>query len=140
LELDEVDYQILEFLRKDARTPFTEVGKNLGVSDATIHVRVKKMIDEGIIHKFTVEVNDEALGNITGLVLINVDPGYLEEVATKVVESEKVSEIYEVHGSTDLIAKITADDLTDIRSTILDIRDTPNITTSEMLTIFKKWK
>jgi len=56
LELDETDYKILEILRRDARTPFTDVGRDLGISDATVHVRVKKMIDEGIIKRYTIVV------------------------------------------------------------------------------------
>ena len=45
MKLDELDRQILEILKKDSRTPFTEVGRELSVSDATIHGRVNKMIE-----------------------------------------------------------------------------------------------
>ena len=54
MELDEIDYKILETLRRDARTPFTEVGRDLGISDATVHVRVNKMMGEGIIKRYTI--------------------------------------------------------------------------------------
>ena len=48
-KLDELDHQILEALIENARTPFTDIAKNLLVSAGTIHVRVKKMEDEGIM-------------------------------------------------------------------------------------------
>ena len=41
-ELDEIDEKIIEMLQEDSRKPFVEIAKELGVSDPTIHVRVKK--------------------------------------------------------------------------------------------------
>lgn len=47
--LDEIDKKILDFLVENTRTPFTEIAKQMNVSAGTIHVRVKKMEDAGII-------------------------------------------------------------------------------------------
>ena len=49
MKIDKLDKQILEYLVKDARKPFTEIAKDLLVSPGTIHVRVKKMEQMGII-------------------------------------------------------------------------------------------
>jgi Lrp/AsnC family transcriptional regulator for asnA, asnC and gidA len=141
MELDEVDYKILETLKTDARTPFTEIGRELGISDATVHVRVKKMMDEGIIKKYTIEVGEEVFGkNVHGFVLINVTPGALAETVKQLAENEKVSEIYEIHGPNDLIAKVGAANLDDMRKLMLEIRETPNVTTTELITVLKRWK
>lgn len=48
-KLDELDHQILDTLVENARTPFTDIAKRLNVSAGTIHVRVKKMEEAGII-------------------------------------------------------------------------------------------
>jgi Lrp/AsnC family transcriptional regulator for asnA, asnC and gidA len=40
-KLDELDYAILRMLIKDAKTPYTEVGKLLNVSSGTVHVRMR---------------------------------------------------------------------------------------------------
>jgi len=141
VELDEIDYKILETLRRDARTPFTEVGRNLGISDATVHVRVKKMMDKGVIKRYTIVVDEEALGRkVRGFALINVNPGSLEDVANQLVENEKVSAIYEIHGPNDLIVKVKAGDLDEMRDLMLRIREIPNVATSELITVFKVWK
>lgn len=109
VELDELDYRILEFLKKDSRTPFTEVGKNLGVSDATVHVRVNRMVGEGVIKGFTLDVDEEPLGTrVRSFVFVNVQPGFLEEVANQLVENEWTNGIYEIHGSNDLVVKVEA--------------------------------
>lgn len=141
VKLDEIDYKILEILRRDARTPFTEVGRDLGISDATVHVRMKRMMDEGIIKRYTIEVAEKALGrNVCGFVLINVKPGSLEEAANQLVENEKVSGIYEIHGPNDLLVKVGAGDLDEMRDLMLKIRGIPNVTTSELITVYKVWK
>ncbi|MDH5690817.1 MAG: Lrp/AsnC family transcriptional regulator [Candidatus Bathyarchaeota archaeon] len=141
MELDETDYKILETLRRDARTPFTEVGRNLGISDATVHVRVKRMMDEGIIKRYTVVVDQEAFGrNVHGFMLINVKPGSLEDVANQLVENERVSAVYEIHGPNDLIVKVEAGSLDEMRNLVLKVREIPNVATSELITVFKVWK
>ena len=62
-KLDELDHQILEALIENARTPFTDIAKNLLVSAGTIHVRVKKMEDEGVI-KRVADKNDKRVTRI----------------------------------------------------------------------------
>ncbi|WGK64453.1 Lrp/AsnC family transcriptional regulator [Croceiramulus getboli] len=48
-KLDEVDHQILDMLIENTRTPFTDIAKKLLISAGTVHVRVKKMEEAGII-------------------------------------------------------------------------------------------
>lgn len=62
MKIDKLDRQILEYLVKDARKPFTEIAKDLLVSPGTIHVRVKKMEQMGIIKSTSISVDYEKLG------------------------------------------------------------------------------
>ncbi len=141
VELDELDYKILEILREDARTPFTEIGRDLGVSDATVHVRVNKMMDEGVIKRYTVQVDEEALGKkVSGFVLLNVKPGFLREVARELVKNERVSAVYETHGPNDLIVMVQASKLDELRDLMLEVREVPNVLSSELITVLKAWK
>ena len=59
--LDEIDHQILDVLIENARTPFTDIAKKLVVSAGTIHVRVKKMEEEGIIKGSTLTIDYEKM-------------------------------------------------------------------------------
>lgn len=141
VELDNVDYKIIECLRRNSRTPFTEIGKDLGVSDATVHIRVNRMLDEGVIEGFTVDVNEEALGRrVQGFMFVNVQPGSLKEVANQLVEHERVRIVYEIFGPNDLIVKVEANNLDEMRNLMLKIREIPNVVTSELTTIYKVWK
>jgi Lrp/AsnC family transcriptional regulator for asnA, asnC and gidA len=47
--LDNLDYAILTHLQKDGRKAFTEIAKDLGVTDGTIRTRVARMVDSGTL-------------------------------------------------------------------------------------------
>lgn len=139
--LDDVDAKIIEILKKDARTPFTEIASMLGVSDSTIHVRLKKLKDEGILLRYTVEINEELLGKkVNGLAMINVNPGHLEEVISELTMNNRISRVYETHGMNDLIAVLNAGNLDELRELIVEIRQIKNVSSTTLETILKIWK
>ena len=61
-QLDEIDKKILDFLVENTRMPFTEIAKQMDVSAGTIHVRVKKMEDAGIIMGSSLVLDYDKLG------------------------------------------------------------------------------
>lgn len=61
-KLDEIDHQILDMLIQNTRTPFTDIAKRLLISAGTVHVRVKKMEEAGIVTGSTLSVDYEKLG------------------------------------------------------------------------------
>jgi len=139
--LDEVDREIIQHLRENARTTFVDIGKALEISDATVYNRVKRLTEMGVIKKFTIEVDDAAIGKRThGFILVNVKPGAVKEVSKQLCEIKSVSEVHEVHGSEDLIVKVEAEDLLRLRSVILEVRRIPDVVDTEFIPIFKTWK
>jgi Lrp/AsnC family transcriptional regulator for asnA, asnC and gidA len=62
ITLDEVDHQILDILIDNTRIPFTDISKRLLVSAGTVHVRVKKMEDAGIIKGSSLTLDYKKLG------------------------------------------------------------------------------
>lgn len=139
--LDEVDRKIIEVLQKDARIPFTEIGKELEVSDATVHFRVKKMLKAGIIKKYTIVVNESVYeSRVSCYMLIKVKQGKIEEISRQLTGIERVNIVQEVHGSNDIFIKVGAMDLEGLRNAIIRIQENPKILTSEYLTILKTWK
>ena len=62
IKLDEIDQKILDILIDNTRTPFTEISKRLLISAGTVHVRVKKMEDAGIIKGSSLNLDYVKLG------------------------------------------------------------------------------
>jgi DNA-binding Lrp family transcriptional regulator len=140
-KLDEVDREIIRYLRENARMTFVDIGKALDISDATVYNRVKRLTEMGVIKKFTIEVDAAAVGERThGFILVNVKPGAVKEVSRQFCEIDRVNEVHEVHGSEDLIVKIAAKNLSRLRSVILKARRIPDVVDTEFIPIFKTWK
>lgn len=59
---DDIDLKIIKVLQEDAQTPYTEVAKKVFVSPATIHVRMKKLQDAGIVIGSALKVDYTKLG------------------------------------------------------------------------------
>ena len=62
IKLDDIDHQILDILIDNTRVPFTDISKRLLISAGTVHVRVKKMEDAGIIKGSSLNLDYEKLG------------------------------------------------------------------------------
>ena len=93
---DKVDEHILEFLRKDSRESFVEIGKKLKLSESAIRHRVKNMVDNGAITKFTVE---EGGGQPEALVLVSADSSIdTSRVSLKLTKLNGIKKIYEITG------------------------------------------
>ena len=60
--MDEIDYKILQILIKNSRTPFTDIAKKLIISAGTVHIRVKKLEEMGVIKGATLIIDYEKLG------------------------------------------------------------------------------
>ena len=97
--LDELDIQILDILIKDSRTPFLEIARQCHVSGGTIHVRMNKMQELGIIKGTKLIIDNSKLGyDVCCFIGI-----YLDKAASfnsVVDELKKINEIVELHYTT----------------------------------------
>ena len=83
-EIDNLDIQILSILMKNATTPYTEIAKELIVSGGTIHVRMKKLEELGVIKGASLEVDPQKLGyDITAFLGIYLEKGSQYNEAVK---------------------------------------------------------
>ncbi|MFQ5980660.1 MAG: Lrp/AsnC family transcriptional regulator [Candidatus Heimdallarchaeota archaeon] len=92
------DYSIVQALRQNAKRPYTEMAKSLGVSDTAIRKRVKKLEKKGIIRKYTVEVDTQRLGYRTALIGIDTVPEKLISALDKLNETEEIDALYQSSG------------------------------------------
>ncbi|HEY3094268.1 MAG TPA: AsnC family transcriptional regulator [Nitrososphaera sp.] len=60
--LDEINLRIIDILSRDASRPFVELAKELEISDARVHLRVRRLVATGTIRKFTIAADSGLLG------------------------------------------------------------------------------
>ena len=140
--LDNINLKIIDFLSKDSSTPFVEIAKQIGISDATVHIRVRRLLAAGIINKFTISVDNNRLGyDHLAFMGINVEPGFAEELTDELSKVDEVLEIHEMHGRFDLLLKVRAKNLDQMRDIVVNkIRILPHIIETELMTVLKSRK
>lgn len=117
--LDERDRIIIEMLTKDARTPFTEIAKVLGISETAVRKRVRALEESGVIKQYTVVIDPSKLGyNLVSLTGIDTLPEKIFEVANKLKEFDFVRNVYLTSGDHMIMAEIWAKDGNDLSDII----------------------
>ncbi len=122
LEIDNVDLQILSLLMQDANMPYTEIGKKVFVSGGTVHVRMNKMEQMGIVKGAQLVIDYAKLGwDISAFLGIYLDKSSLYEEVSK--ELEKIPEVVSAHyttGNYSIFAKIICRDTQHLREVLHD--------------------
>jgi Lrp/AsnC family leucine-responsive transcriptional regulator len=108
IQTDDLDRRILTALRDDSRRSYADVATEVGMSTAAVHERVRKMLDRGVIERFSLRVAPPALGlHLTAFVAIRNDGGaHCRDIATRLRELPEVVELHSVAGEHDALAKV----------------------------------
>ena len=120
LKLDQTDYSILSILMMDAKTPYAEVSSRLSISTGTVHARLKKMIDLGLIHGTHLSVDYNRLGfDVTAFLGIYLEKSDLyTQVST---ELRRIPEVVSAHYTTgvySIFAKVVCRDTEHLRNVL----------------------
>lgn len=122
LQLDELDLQILDLLIKDCRTPYLEIARICHVSGGTIHVRMKKMEDMGIIKGTRILLNLSKLGyDVCCFVGIHVDKtSSFTSVFDEIGKIKEVVELHLITGNYSIFAKVVCKNITDLQDILMN--------------------
>ncbi|MEO8820517.1 MAG: Lrp/AsnC ligand binding domain-containing protein [Ginsengibacter sp.] len=120
--IDKLDLKIIQEMLENAEMPYAELGKKLFVSGGTIHVRIKKLEELGIVKGKRLKVNLGLLGyDITAFVGIFLEKSSLyDDVAA---ELEKIPEIIRLNyttGNYSMYLEIVCKDINQLRSVLHD--------------------
>ena len=122
LNLDKLDLQIIQEMLQNAETPYAELGKKLFVSGGTIHVRIKKLEEFGIVNGKKLSVNLKKLGyDITAFVGIFLEKSSMYDAVAK--DLEKIPEIVRLNyttGNYSMYIEIVCKDIDQLRSVLHD--------------------
>ncbi len=120
MSADGIDTAILEILRRDGRASFTDIANKLKVSDVTVHLRIKKLVEKGIIKNFSANLDYSKLDYpVIAFVELKIAPGTISKVTESMLGLEGVLEVYELHSHCDLMLKVRARDLDDLRNKVV---------------------
>ena len=111
VEMDDIDKKILNILQNNFRISYKDLGKKVKMAASSVHNRVQKMLDEGIIKKEDTIINPMRAGFDTIAILgLSVDPLKMDEVAEKIALFDEVQLIATTTGDHDIVVRIIAYD------------------------------
>jgi DNA-binding Lrp family transcriptional regulator len=132
--MEDINSTIIEILKKDARTPFLQIAKQLNVSEGTIRKRVKDLIKNDQIKKFTIETSEDAFA----IVGIETETKTETKGIVGKIQSFGITNIYEVTGRFDIICLVPSLDREKVNEVLEQIRTTQGVLHTETFTILKK--
>ena len=109
--MDDIDKKILNILQNNYRISYKELGKKVKMAASSVHNRVQRMLDEGVIKKEDTIINPIKAGFETVAILgLSVDPLKLSKVAEKIATYDRVQLVGTTTGDHDVIASVIAED------------------------------
>jgi DNA-binding Lrp family transcriptional regulator len=134
---DKIDEKIIEYLKEDSRESFVDIGKKLKLSESAVRRRVKQLVDNGTIKKFTLEIGEE--NTTSAIVLVSVDSATeTSKVSAKLAKLEGVKTVYEITGQYDITTIISASNISEINTSIDALRKIPGVIDTNTVIILRK--
>jgi Lrp/AsnC family transcriptional regulator, regulator for asnA, asnC and gidA len=122
LNFDKLDLQIIQQLMHDASIPYAELGKKFYVSSGTIHVRIKKLQEAGIISRHKIDVDLKKLGyDVIAFIGIYLEKSSLYDTVAK--DLKKIPQIIRMNyttGNYSIFAEVVCKDIAQLRSILHD--------------------
>jgi Lrp/AsnC family leucine-responsive transcriptional regulator len=105
--LDERDLQIIAALQEDARATYADIGRRVGLSASSVHERVRKLEQAGVIVAYRAVVDPDALGLfVTALIAVTpLDPMQPDDLPDRVEGFPEVEDCFSVAGEANYILK-----------------------------------
>jgi DNA-binding Lrp family transcriptional regulator len=127
--MDDLDRRILNVLRRDSRTPYTEIAEEVGTSEGTVRNRVEQLIEEDTIERFTVTTRT---GNIKAMielgVAVDVDTS---AVSKRMTEWPEVDFVWQVSGEEDVVLVVDAADTAAVNALITQARELDDVVSTK---------
>ena len=135
VKLDEVDHQILDILIDNTRVPFTDIAKRLFISAGTVHVRVKKMEDAGIVKGSSLNLDYEKLG-YSFIAYVGIFLQKTQRINEVLEDLNKIPFVTVAHittGKFNIFCKVRANDTKHAKDIIFMIDDIDGVSRTETM-------
>jgi Lrp/AsnC family transcriptional regulator for asnA, asnC and gidA len=122
LSLDKLDLDIIHYMMEDASISYADLGKKLFVSGGTIHVRIKKLQESGVVKGTKLSADLKQLGyDVIAFIGIYLKESSLyDNVATELQKMPEIVRLNYTTGNYSMFAEIVCRDITELRSVLHD--------------------
>lgn len=133
--MDEKDLKIIELLRENSKLSTQQISKKTLIPVTTVHNRIRKMVSDGTIRKYTIALNHEKMGKfLPACILVNVEKNELKEknysyndLARKIKNLPEVEYSCSVTGVFDLFIRVRVENVAKLNSFLEKLRELKGI-------------
>lgn len=134
LEIDSLSWRILSELQKNARTPYSTIGKKIGLTGPAVAERVQKLQNLGIIKGFTADIDLRKIGySLTAIISVKINAGSIDRFLKYLKSVDEVFECSRVTGAESMIIKVALKEPVDLERLVNSIIEYGRPTTSIVL-------
>ena len=120
-KVDKIDQKILSELSEDSSISIPKLAEKINANSSVVYSRIKRLLKNKLIERFTIEVNDKKLGyGVKSLTGINMDSKQRDNVIQELFKIPGVREVSEVTGRFDILVTMHAKNLNDMYSVVSD--------------------
>ncbi|MFH1399528.1 MAG: Lrp/AsnC family transcriptional regulator [Candidatus Woesearchaeota archaeon] len=124
MALDSKDLSVLSELKADSRQTIREIARKTKIRPSTVHQRLKRLRESRVIERFTVKLDNKAVGeNFVVFMLVKTDG----QIDNRFFRDEHVKEVFGITGEYDLLMKLKFRDIEQFNTYVLDVRKVPGI-------------
>lgn len=129
---DRLDRDLIALLRNDGRAPLSKLADALGVSRGTVQNRLDRLLENGVLHGFTIRVRDDYDGDaIRAVMMIEVAGKSTSQVIRKLRGMPELQKLHTTNGAWDLVAEIVTSNLAEFDRVLREVRMIDGVLNSE---------
>ena len=137
--IDERDLEILAALEEDARIPWRQLARRLGVSETTVYLRIKKLTEQGVLKGFSAKINPQALGlRYLAFLMLKVKAPAFNKVRNTLIGKNFIARIYEITGQYNFLVEVAAPSQEDVLKIIDEIAEIGGVEEVLVLSVLRK--
>ena len=122
--LEKNEARIIEELKENSRASVREIAKATGMRPSTVHLKIKKMKEDGVIEKFTVKLNNAKSGeNFIAFLLVKTN----KEIKNTLFQNPRIKEVFGITGEYDLLIKMKFSDIDEFNRFLISFRKTEGV-------------
>jgi Lrp/AsnC family transcriptional regulator, leucine-responsive regulatory protein len=139
--LDEIDHQIIELLREDARRTLADIASRVNLSPAPVKRRIDRLEQLGVITGYTVSVDHALIGpSIEAFTELRfAGDADIDEILGSIEQIPEIREVFTMAGDPDALLRIRVTDVEHLKAVVNLLRRTGRVTGTKTLMVLDRW-
>ena len=118
--MDIIDLKILDLLKENGRISYNDISKIVKKTEATVRRRVKRLVDESIIKKFTIDYEINSKQKLYATIKIEPDFKDIKRILKELINIKEISNIWRLSGDCGLLLRVDIDSIEEFNPLIED--------------------